>query len=348
MKGVVSMTIQKIQLSNFTVFEQLDIEFCEGINLFIGDNGTGKTHLMKLIYSACKAADPRISFSQKIVNTFRPDDFKIGRLVHKRHGTTSSSVKIYAKKEELLKTLSINFSTRTTKWDAEVKNEENWEKTLSNIESTFIPAKEILSNSYNIISANEKNNVDFDDTYIDIIHSAKVDISVGRNAQGKKKQLERLEKIIEGKVFFDVPKDKFYLKYGQSKVEFNLVAEGIRKIALLWQLMKNGTLEKGSILFWDEPEANINPVHIPLLVDMLLELQNGGVQIFISTHDYTLCKYFDIKARTEGTVKFHSLYKTERGVKCESNEKFKNLERNTIRDTFIQLYKDEVKMEMES
>ena len=81
------------------------------------------------------------------------------------------------------------------------------------------------------------------------------------------------------------------MKYGSSKVEFNLVAEGIRKIALLWQLMKNGTLEKGSVLFWDEPEANINPLHIPLIVDMLLELQQGGVQIFISTHDYILSKY---------------------------------------------------------
>jgi len=52
-----------------------------------------------------------------------------------------------------------------------------------------------------------------------------------------------------------VEEDRFYLKpENQAKIEFNLVAEGIRKIALLWQLIKNGTLEKGSVLFWDEPE----------------------------------------------------------------------------------------------
>lgn len=50
------------------------------------------------------------------------------------------------------------------------------------------------------------------------------------------------------------------MKKGNSRQEFNLVAEGIRKMVLLWQLVKNGTLEKGSVLFWDEPEANINPV----------------------------------------------------------------------------------------
>lgn len=50
------------------------------------------------------------------------------------------------------------------------------------------------------------------------------------------------------------------MKKGNSRQEFNLVAEGIRKMVLLWQLVKNGTLEKGSVLFWDESEANINPV----------------------------------------------------------------------------------------
>ena len=38
------MGIQKIDLSNFTVFEQESIDFCEGINILIGENGTGKTH----------------------------------------------------------------------------------------------------------------------------------------------------------------------------------------------------------------------------------------------------------------------------------------------------------------
>ena len=57
------MAIKKVQLTNFTVFESETIEFCEGINVFIGENGTGKTHIMKLIYSACQAVDPKVSFS---------------------------------------------------------------------------------------------------------------------------------------------------------------------------------------------------------------------------------------------------------------------------------------------
>jgi hypothetical protein len=41
--------------------------------------------------------------------------------------------------------------------------------------------------------------------------------------------------------------------------EFILLAEGFRKLGLLWLLLQNGTLLNGSVLFWDEPETNLNP-----------------------------------------------------------------------------------------
>ncbi len=338
------MSLSKIHLCDFTVFQDTKIELTEGINIFIGENGTGKTHIMKLLYSACQSVDLGVSFPHKVVKTFKPDDYKISRLVNRRPGNTKAKVEISSNKVN--NSLSMEFSNKTKKWDAEVNNEEKWEKNLNELNSTFIPAKEILSNSYNIISAVEKNNVDFDDTYLDIIHSAKIDISAGKNTNQKNKHLEKINKIIGGKVVFDSKKDRFYLKQGNLNLEFNLVSEGIRKIALLWQLVKNGTLEKGAVLFWDEPEANINPQHIPLIVDMLLELEKQGVQIFIATHDYILSKYFDVKVQNEQKIVFHSLYKTEKGVKCESNKVFRNLDNNTIRDTFIQLYKDEVERDI--
>lgn len=49
--------------------------------------------------------------------------------------------------------------------------------------------------------------------------------------------------------------------------------------------------------FWDEPEANINPLYISIIVDMLLELQRKEVQIFIATHDYMLASYFEVRKR---------------------------------------------------
>ena len=37
------MPIDSIHIGNFTVFSDFNIEFCNGINLLIGENGVGKT-----------------------------------------------------------------------------------------------------------------------------------------------------------------------------------------------------------------------------------------------------------------------------------------------------------------
>ena len=39
-------------------------------------------------------------------------------------------------------------------------------------------------------------------------------------------------------------------------MDFSLEAEGLRKLGLIWKLIRNGLLEKGTVLLWDEPEAN--------------------------------------------------------------------------------------------
>jgi predicted ATP-dependent endonuclease of OLD family len=197
-----------------------------------------------------------------------------------------------------------------------------------------------LANSKNLVNAINVGNVDFDDTYKDIISVASVDISRGPNNVQKNKYLQILQGITDGKVKYE--NEEFYLlPDNQVKLKFQLVAEGMRKIALLWQLIKNGTLEQGTVLFWDEPEANINPKHIPALVEILLNLQADGVQIFIATHDYVLAKYLEIRTKDACTIHFHSLYKKEDPVEIESNSNFKDLANNSIAEAFNKLL-DEV------
>ena len=332
------MAIKKIELENFTVFDKMDIQFTEGINVLIGENGVGKTHVMKLLYSACQAVKHDTSFSQKTIRVFRPDGSSIQRLVARKNKGGTAIVKVFSDTSYI----SMKFTTRTKKWDAEVKNEERWEQQLSDLSSIFIPAKEILSNAYNLTEAVLKGNVDFDDTYLDIIASAKVNVSPGKDSSERKKYLDVLQKISDGKVAID--NERFYLKPGsQAKIEFHLVAEGLRKIALLWQLIKNGTLEKGAVLFWDEPEANINPIHIPVIVELLLLLQWEGVQIFIATHDYFVAKYFDVRKNNEDKIEFHSFYREADKAICYENKKiFADLDHNTIMETFMKLYHEEI------
>jgi len=45
------MKINKAHIENFTVFQRQDLEFCPGVNVIIGANGTGKSHLLKILYA---------------------------------------------------------------------------------------------------------------------------------------------------------------------------------------------------------------------------------------------------------------------------------------------------------
>ena len=333
------MPLTRIKIENFTVFEDITIPFSKGLNILVGENGMGKTHVMKLAYAACQSRKHDVSFSQKTTMLFRPEQSGIGRLVNRnKNGENTARVLV----ESDIAQIGISFSTKTKKWDVEVKSEEKWEKQMSGMTSVFIPAKEILSNAWNLDAAVKMGNVEFDDTYLDIIAAAKIDISTDVDSVARKKYLKILQKISNGKV--TVQDDRFYLKPGtQAKLEFDLVAEGIRKIALLWQLIKNGTLEKGSVLFWDEPEANINPKYIPVLAELLIMLEKEGVQIFVSTHDYFLSKYIEVKREKDSDVQYISLYKDEKNqVQCEIAKEFELLEHNTIMDTFRQLYREEI------
>lgn len=344
------MNITNIKLENYTVFDDVSISFCEGINVFIGENATGKTHLLKLLYAACRSNRADIDFGHKIVRTMMPDDFRIARLLTRKAGNATAKIKVCACRPEAKEEnqLTLSFDRKTKKWAAETKGKTGWEKAFADNSSIFIPAKEILSHSYKLAAATSVDNVRFDDTYIDIINSAKIDITMEKNPVARSAMLKRIEKMTNGQVVYDSKKDEFYLKKGNSKQEFNLVAEGVKKIGLLWLLAKNGTLEKGSVLFWDEPEANINPAYLSVIAELLLELQRNGVQIFLSTHNYFLAKYIDIKKTGNDKVSYFSLYRNseQEGVRCETSTQFTLLENNPITKTYLQIYRDEIGVEL--
>ena len=100
-------------------------------------------------------------------------------------------------------------------------------------------------------------------------------------------------------------------------------------------------------MFWDEPEANLNPKYIPVVAEMLLELQRDGVQVFVSTHDYFLTKYLEIKRSSDDRILYHSLYWDGASVTCETQNALAALQHNAIYDTFQQMYREEIRKAME-
>jgi predicted ATPase len=179
-----------------------------------------------------------------------------------------------------------------------------------------------------------------DKTLIDIIKTSQM-IKPDIPPRLAKNIISKLEKIIDGKVFVKNDNSFWIRKSNQSEIPFSMEAEGLRKFGLLWQLIMNESITDNTVLLWDEPEANINPKLIPDLVEIILELSRNGVQVFVSTHDYIFAKYFEVMRKANDDIRFHSLYKTDEGVKCDSNINFRDLNNNSIIIAFDELM-DEV------
>ena len=74
----------------------------------------------------------------------------------------------------------------------------------------------------------------------------------------------------------------------------HLVAEGLRKLAMLARLIATGSLLDKGYLVWDEPEANLNPKLIRLIARVILQISKSGIQVFIATHSLFLMRELHI------------------------------------------------------
>ncbi len=154
----------------------------------------------------------------------------------------------------------------------------------------------------------------------------------------RKRVLKALQAAVEGKV--TVRNEEFFLRDRHGNLEFTLLAEGMRKLGLLWLLVRNGTLLNGSVLFWDEPETNLNPRVFGVVIDILLQLQRMGVQVLVATHDYAILKELELLMRTDDHVRFCTLYRDEADgeLACEAARFPFELDHSPIAEAFTSLY----------
>jgi ABC-type multidrug transport system ATPase subunit len=151
---------------------------------------------------------------------------------------------------------------------------------------------------------------------------------------------------MDGKVI--TKNEEFFLRSKHGELEFTLLAEGYRKLGLLWTLIQNGTLLNGSVLFWDEPETNLNPKLMRAIVGILIELQRMGVQILLTTHDYVILKEFDLQTSQDDRLIYHSLYRNRdtEEIELSSTEQFLDISPNAIDDTFGAIVDREIEKSM--
>ena len=327
--------VTRIRLHRFTAFNELDLLPCRGINVFVGTNATGKTHLMKVAYAACDATKKEERFADKLTRVFQPAEGKIGRLVKRRQGGDVAIAEVQIGKSSV----RTEFASRTT------RPQEAWEsgpEQPPGVSSVYIPVKEMLANARGFRSLYAERTMHFKEVYSDLLDRAYLPLLRGPPDVRHSRLLERLRRELGGSIL--VEDQEFYWKGRQGKLEFALLAEGLRKLGLLWLLIQNGVLLEGSVLFWDEPETNLNPKLLEPLVGVLLDLQRLGVQVFIATHDYVLLKQLDLQQANTDEIQYHALHRDRDGhLACNSTGTYLDIDPNAIDEAFGMIYDAEMK-----
>lgn len=280
------------------------LKFCDGINILIGENGAGKTTILKMIYAATQwSMSKKDAGKTQRLTQFFSHNLSDVDLLKNKSGDGYAYFEVSDGRHKFTDSLSHKKILDCGDWFG------------LNIPSVFIPTMEMLSHSQGFLALNQKYKLPFDSTQVDIIVNASLPES-RQLPDYMNTILGKISDVIDGTILME--NDTFYvLKKDGRKMDFSLEAEGLRKLGLLWKLIRNGLLENGTVLLWDEPEANLNPELFPIVVDILLELETAGVQIFIATHSYNLAKWFEIRRKFKEQVQYHNLYKETSEVEKE-------------------------------
>ena len=334
--------ISRICIKNFGVLPDIDLDRLLPVNLVIGENCTGKTSFLKLMYAVVKSmevfrrGDDVRSFSdiisEKLRWTFQVD--KIGDLVTKgAEGSCAVSMQMTEDNAGFTFSQSASGNVGTAEHPAANRN----------ANSVFIPAKEVLSLFAVILKSREiDSSFGFDDTYYDLVKALRVAPGRGRNYAALANSRKKLKDIISGKVDFDEKRERWYYKDSrQYRYSIGATSEGIKKISILDRLFANGYVDRNSVIFIDELESALHPDAISGFLDMIFDIASAlGTQFFISSHSYFVIKKLALLAMKEAdkvgciSLKRNSIYEF-----CDLHN---GLPQNSIIDAAISLYEEEV------
>lgn len=334
-----NIKIDHIEIKDFTIFRNEQLTFSKGLNIIIGENGTGKSHLLRLLYALVESNNAvsqsetndqvdrikqllRVAIPDKLQNIFRPD--ALNNLIHEQ--SERSHIDINLKKYSI----EFDFAQDTT-FETNIKGED-LPKELFEKSTVFIPAKEVLSFYEGFTALYEKREISFDETYYRLVQLlGLLPLKNIDSYPDENRILNSLEEILEGKILLE--RGRFYLVSDDGKKrEVPLVAEGLRKIGAIAHLIANGSLNRHSVLFWDEPESNLNPKVIKKVAKCLMELSASGMQIFIATHSLFLIKEIEILRKEDSEVQYTGLGLNENYVTISQNKDFEYLEDQVLLD----------------
>lgn len=277
--------ITQLALKNFTAFSDLAIDFSPKINVIIGENGNGKTQLLKSAYALCAggalqqhksgAASNELAqtLARKLVRLLMPLDEKLGNMRRSGARGNAQLKAAFALGEEIALTFNGTAEVAAVNANAAYAN--------YRAEPIFVPAKEVLSLVRGMTDANhDQRTVEliFDDGYLDLAQmmlregvddpESKVNLDprfdsivpMLANLIGGRYQLENggfcfqsgtyIEKLGKSSSETKAPQtfqntSTRFVPAKSAMLSSGMTAEGFRKVGVLQRLLTNGTLNPG-------------------------------------------------------------------------------------------------------
>ena len=187
-------------------------------------------------------------FPDKLTRVFMPAEGRIGRLVMRWQGGSQALVEVWLGKKRAIRAL---FSNHTKSPESAKVLRRKWPG--AEVSSVYIPVKEMLANAPGFRSLYAERAIHFEEIYRDVLDRAYLLPLLGAPDAQRHRILGKLRRVLKGTV--RLKNEESFLAGARGRLEFALLAEGLRKFGLLWLLVQNGTLLEGSVLFWDEPES---------------------------------------------------------------------------------------------
>lgn len=302
--------LKNATFTNLTSVPAEKWEFCSGINIIVGENGLGKSHVLKAIYSLLRAQTSQIKPSSQVKptqNTYTIPYTKsglerryaevlvanmraesLGRLVKRKQGRARCEIKLVFKDNRM--NTHIAFATQA-KTQVEVIQMPN----IALIKPpVMLPTRELVTLCPWFLPLYENYNVEFEQSWRDTVSLLGAPTLRGPTAHRTKALLAPIEQAMGGSVEVDNKTGRFYLHVNGGRMEMPLVAEGLRKFAMLARLVSTGVLLEQGYLFWDEPETNLNPKLIKIVAQVIVALADQGIQTFIASHSLFLLRELEM------------------------------------------------------
>ena len=330
--------LKSATFQSFTTVPNAEWLFAKGLNVIVGENGLGKSHVLKAIYALLKVQSGKPSdlsksllekaYADKLVGVMRPES--IGRLVKRKQGRARCEITLTM--SEAAKSSSIGFATNA-KTQVDVLQAPQERLDLSPV---YLPTRELVTLCPWFVPLFDNYHLEFEETWRDTVSLLGAPTVRGPREKKLAGLLTPLEQAMGGTVAVDSKTGRFYLSTVSGNMEMPLVAEGMRKLAMVARLISTGVLLEHGFLFWDEPETNLNPKLIKTVALSILHLADAGIQIFIATHSLFLLRELEMltasKPFNKIPCRYFSLVKEADSATLEQGDRVDDLQTLVLLD----------------